>query len=144
MRFLAALIIAAMLPAPGPAVAQQRPAEPEPAAETSRPAEQVPISVERVRRELARPIPPRAGALRLDYYIEVYGKASALAFLEGVDFTGPAPYGAPTHREILNMITPKEFRAPAADIGALIAWINQKVKERQKAREQQARPPSSD
>jgi hypothetical protein len=33
------------------------------------------------------------------------------------------PYGAPTHREIVEHITPREYRAPAADISALIRWL---------------------
>jgi hypothetical protein len=34
------------------------------------------------------------------------------------------PYGAPTHREMLDMITPQEHRAPAADFGNLLRWLS--------------------
>jgi hypothetical protein len=43
---------------------------------------------------------------------------------------GPVPYGAPTHREIVNHITPQEFRAPAADFSALIRWLNDRNKKK--------------
>jgi hypothetical protein len=135
MKRLTALVLGVVLFVAGSAFGQRRAPEPDPV-ETSVSAESMPISVERVRRELSRQAPTGNVSLRLDYYVEVYGKTAALAaFLEGTDFTGPAPYGGPTHRDILNMITPQQFRAPAADIGALINWINQKLKERQKERD---------
>lgn len=135
MKPLTALVLGVLLAAAAPAAGQRSaPAE----AETSDSAESAPISVERVRRELARPETASYSQLRLDYYVEVYGKTAALpAYFKDSDFTGPAPYGGPTHREMLNMITPQQFRAPAADFGALIAWINQKLKERQERQERQ-------
>ena len=137
MSRLISLLVVAMLTAASPVWAQRSAGGP---AETSDSAESMPISVERVRRELARPESSRETALRLDYYVEVYGKMAALpAYFKDSDFTGPAPYGGPTHRDILNMITPQEFRAPAADIGALVTWINQKLKERQERKDREAR-----
>jgi hypothetical protein len=44
--------------------------------------------------------------------------------------TAPAPYGAPTHRQILEQITPQEFRAPAADFSSLFRWLSDKAKDR--------------
>ena len=41
--------------------------------------------------------------------------------------SGPVPYGAPSHREFIEHNTPQEYRAPGADIGALIAWLTAKA-----------------
>jgi hypothetical protein len=40
---------------------------------------------------------------------------------------GPVPYGAPTHKEIVAHITPKEYRAPAADFGVLLRWLAERA-----------------
>ena len=42
--------------------------------------------------------------------------------------TGPVPYGAPTHQQMLQMMTPKEFSAPVADFSALFRWLTDKTK----------------
>jgi hypothetical protein len=134
-----ALVLGMLLFWGASALAQGRAPEPG-AVGTSGSAEPVPISVERIRRELERPRSARDAALRLDYYIEVYGRTAALdAYLASMDFTGPARHGGPSHRDILHMITPQEFRPPVADIGALVRWINQKLEERQKEREARRR-----
>jgi hypothetical protein len=44
--------------------------------------------------------------------------------------TGRAPSGAPTHRQILEQITPQEYRAPAADFGSLFRWLADKAKDK--------------
>ena len=53
----------------------------------------------------------RAG-LNLRYYVEVYGKAPNLVLFTKEDNLehGPVPYGAPTHREMMEIVTPPEFR----------------------------------
>ena len=43
---------------------------------------------------------------------------------------GPVPYGGPTHREMLEQMTPKEFRAPAADFSALMRWLAERAAKR--------------
>ena len=64
--------------------------------------------------------------LNLRYFVEVYAKAPPIVLFTKEDnlLTGPVPYGAPTHREMLDMITPQEHRAPAADMGALLRWLS--------------------
>ncbi len=37
--------------------------------------------------------------------------------------TGPVPYGAPTHKEFIDLVTPQEFKTYPADINALIQWL---------------------
>ena len=41
---------------------------------------------------------------------------------------GPVPYGAPTHQEMINQITPKEFSSPVMDFNALMRWLADKSK----------------
>ena len=66
--------------------------------------------------------------LNLRYFVDVYAKAPNIVLFTKEDnlLTGPVPYGGPTHREMLDMITPKEHRAPAADLGALMRWLSGK------------------
>ena len=40
---------------------------------------------------------------------------------------GPVPYGAPSHREFIEHNTPIEYRAPAANFAALLAWLAEKA-----------------
>jgi hypothetical protein len=63
--------------------------------------------------------------LHIRYTIDVYGAAPRIEFFTKEDNlqTGPVPYGAPTHREMINQVTPQEFRAPIADFSALLRWL---------------------
>jgi hypothetical protein len=84
----------------------------------------LPIDLSRIRRGLVRQAAVRESrsGLNLEYIVEVFGKAPPInIFYREDNLTfGLAPYGSPTHREILNVITPKEFRAPVADLSALV------------------------
>ncbi len=72
----------------------------------------LPLNLDRIQRELHRfaireerqgPEPPLRPEANLVY--------------------GPVPYSAPTHREMIEHVTPKEYRAPAADFSALLRWL---------------------
>ncbi len=72
-----------------------------------------------------------ANGLRIDYRIQVFGRAPALDLFETFDpVDGPVPFGAPTHRDFLNVVTPQEFRSPPASISNLAFWAIQKLSER--------------
>ena len=91
----------------------------------------LPISVARIRTKLRQAPPSNTPGLRLQYYIEVYGKVNPLDLVGEFDLqTGPVPYGAPTHTELIQFVTPQEFRAPAADLigptRALLEWLARK------------------
>jgi hypothetical protein len=87
---------------------------------------ELPVSLDRIKRELAIAYTRPTDPLRLHYYVEVYGKMRRLDLLEDEDLSSAAvPYGGPTHRDILYQITPEEFRSPPADIGALATLIAQ-------------------
>ena len=67
--------------------------------------------------------------LHIRYTIDVYGQAPRIELFTKQDnlTSGPVPYGAPTHREFIEHVTPIEYRAPPANIAALIAWLTQKA-----------------
>jgi hypothetical protein len=63
------------------------------------------------------------------FNIDVLGTAPRLKLLSPEDNLrdGPVPYGAPTHRDMMNYATPMEFRAPVMDFNSLMRWIQSKV-----------------
>lgn len=68
--------------------------------------------------------------LKLTAYVDVVAKAPEIK-LFGADprtvkeqLTSQAvPFGAPTHRDVVQMLTPPEFRTPPMDLTALINWL---------------------
>ncbi len=78
------------------------------------------ISIVRIRRGL-RELPPSPAvkdALRLSYYIQVYGSMPSWRIFEGVDLSGGAfvRYGGMTHAEFLRLTTPRGFSLPAGSL----------------------------
>jgi hypothetical protein len=129
---LAAITTAVMIALPGSAqMAEQtasdielKPAAPSPAAPPGDP-----ISLDRVRKKLAE-LPPSAeqDRLKLEYYIEVYGRAPHIDLFQNFDVTaGPVPRSPPTHQDILDVVTPEGFRTPAPNLSAFIEWLRQKA-----------------
>ena len=76
--------------------------------------------------------------LKLTAYVDVVGKAPAIK-LFGFDtrtvkeqLTSQAvPYGAPSHGEIVRMLTPQEFRTPPMDLTAIINWLSQQLQNKE-------------
>ena len=68
--------------------------------------------------------------LNLRYYVNVYAPAPPIRLFTPQDNLafGPAPYGGPTHSEMMRMITPQEFRAPAADFSGIARWLANRSK----------------
>ena len=93
----------------------------------ARPALRVPVNLERVKRKLAA-LPVSDGGrsiLDLNYYLEVYGRAPRLDLLEGFDTRiGPVPFGGPSHADLRDLWTPREFSSPVADLGSLFDWLS--------------------
>ena len=92
----------------------------------------LPINIERIRRELNAALSDheQRDGLNLRYQIEVFGRAPAIKLFTAADNlkNGPVPYGAPTHREMVDQMTPQEFRAPIMDFSALFKWLADKTK----------------
>lgn len=86
----------------------------------------LPLNLDRIVRELHQfAIREERQGLNLRYVIDVYGQAPPLVFFgpEANLVYGSVPYSAPTHREMIEHVTPKEYRAPAADFSALLRWL---------------------
>ena len=90
------------------------------------PAIRLAVNLERVKRKLAALPASEDGRsiLDLNYYLEVYGRAPRLDLLEGFDtHIGPVPFGGPSHADLRDLWTPKEFSSPVADLGSLFGWL---------------------
>jgi hypothetical protein len=86
------------------------------------------VSLDRIRRELDQGEvreQRRDGLLSLEFHIEVYGTAPKIDLLKDYPLIGPTPYGAPTHREVIDFLTPEEFRSPAIPFSNLAVWAAQ-------------------
>ncbi|MGH9315102.1 MAG: hypothetical protein ACRD1S_18100 [Vicinamibacterales bacterium] len=136
MRPLALVLIVTLLAGPASAYAGQATGEPRarPAengrakAASDQPVKELPVSVERIRRKLAQAPASKTSGLRLEYYVEVYGKSPQIDIFNNFDATaGAVQYGSPTHQEFLNLVTPQEFKSPPADLltpaMALMKWL---------------------
>lgn len=95
--------------------------------------DQLPIDITKIEKELQRQaVVEERDGLNLRYSLRVYGVAPRLKiFAEDENLTtGPVPWGAPTHQEIINHITPQEYRAPFADFSALFRWLADRQKKK--------------
>ena len=91
----------------------------------------LPLNLARIQRELRRSVVrEERDGLNLRYVVEVYGQAPPIVLFGPADnlVHGPVPYGAPTHKDMIEHVTPKEFRAPAADFSALLRWLAERAK----------------
>jgi hypothetical protein len=115
----------ALLGIAGAAMAQQTAA---PQVDVSR----LPLDLVRIERQIRQSAvtTEQRDGLNLRYQVEVFGRAPELRLFGPEDnlTTGPVPYGAPTHREIIEHITPREFRSPVMDFNSLIKWLAEKAK----------------
>ena len=110
-------------------VALSTPAASAPPAAPAVDVSRLPIDLRRIEKSFRQTtIREQRDGLNLRYFVDVYAKAPAIVLFTKEDnlLTGPVPYGGPTHREMLDMITPQEHRAPAADMGALFRWLSGK------------------
>ena len=91
----------------------------------------LPIDLARIQRELRQStVRDESRGLLIRYKVDVYGVAPPIELFNRNDpelFNGPVPYGAPTHREMIEHVTPREYRAPAADFSALLRWFAEKA-----------------
>ncbi len=114
------LTAVALLGAAGSAAAQQATGTSGSAAAAAAPAlvatidvTQLPIDLRRIEQRFRTPeVRDERTGLNLKYYIDVYGKAPNIVLFTKEDNLehGPAPYGGPTHREMMEVVTPPQFR----------------------------------
>ena len=84
------------------------------------------ISFDRVRIKLAEPAPSKTKGLKIQETIEVVGVAPKLQIWDPktVNLTSQAvPFGAPTQKDIMKLIVPKEFQTYPFDLNALMQWL---------------------
>ncbi len=120
-----------MLGLAGSASAQQRSEPAMPATPIRIDVSLLPVNLERIQRELQQSSSKEErDGINLRYQIEVYGRAPEIQLFTPEDnlTTGPVPYGAPTHREVIEHITPQEFRSPVMDFNSLFKWLAEKAK----------------
>ena len=80
--------------------------------------------MERIQRKLRQAsVREERDGLNLKYMVDVFGLAPPIQFFAPREDlrNGPVPYGAPTHRQMVDAVTPQEYRAPAAQIFS-IPW----------------------
>ncbi len=102
-----------------------------PAAESTVDVSRLPINLDRIKRQVRQSTErAESDGLRLRYVVDVFGQAPRIELFGGLanSLTGPAPYGAPTHQDMLQIMTPQEFSAPAANFGNLFRWLADKAK----------------
>ena len=105
--------------------------QPAPAAQPQVDVSRLPINLERIQRQLRQTtVREERDGLNLRYIVDVYGQAPRIELFTKQDNlrTGPAPYGAPTHQDMLNVMTPQEYRAPAVNFSNLLKWFSGKAK----------------
>ena len=105
--------MAAFLLACAIVLAGQQPAPAQPAASssttTTSESAQLPVSLDRIQRALAAPPPLELKEQHPIFRLEVFGRKPTLEDVLGEKFWfGPTPYGGMTHREFMDMVTPKE------------------------------------
>jgi hypothetical protein len=64
--------------------------------------------------------------LRLSFQIQVYGQAPRIDVLKDVDlFNGQVPGTPPTHKDVIEFLTPPMYRLPALPFAAFMGWAAQ-------------------
>jgi hypothetical protein len=94
--------------------------------------ERLPINLGRIQRQLYRAsIREEHEGLNLRFFVDVFAPAPPIRLFTPQDnlVWGPAPYGAPTHRDMLNLVTPREFRSPPMDFSALVRWLRERSRD---------------
>jgi hypothetical protein len=117
----AALPAAAQTPA-APQSDQQPPPKAGPAP-SSVDSSRLGVSFDRIKRELAQSRAEdeqiRDGAMKLSFTVQVVGQAPKIDLLQGFSLNGPLNYGGPTHREMLDVVTPQAYKSPAVPLSAI-------------------------
>ena len=89
------------------------------------------VSLERIQKGLriAESTEQRSGSpLRLTFQIQVYGQAPKVEVLKDFDLVnGPVPNSPPSHREVIEFLTPQIYRAPGLPLSALMGWAAQQL-----------------
>ena len=131
-RFAVVAAVGVGLAAPAAAAAQEAPGTPgarAPGAEAPAAAAEasaLPVSLERIKRRMAAVREADNGRrklLNLNYYVDVYARAPSIELFRDFDPDGETvSYGSPTHLEMLEAVTPREWRPRAVSTGNVFSW----------------------
>lgn len=106
-----------------------------PAGATAQPAavdvNQLPVDLSRIQRRLRAEAARQAQeGLNLKFFVDVYAPAPLIVLFTPQDDLqmGPVPYSSPTHRDMIQHVTPKEYSAPPADFSALFRRLADRKK----------------
>lgn len=132
-HFVVPLLALLMATGPPAAMAQQPPADVNARPEAPVDISRIPIDLNRIHRELQQTtFREQQEGLNLRVTVDVIAQAPPLQMFQFTRednlLTGPVPDSAPTHRELVDHVTPREYRAPIADFSALIRWLAEKAK----------------
>ena len=91
----------------------------------------LPLDLQRIQKQLRESTTreEREG-LNLRYFVDVYGQAPPLVIFGPEDdlTAGPVPRTAPTHQDMVNQVTPQEYRAPAGNLNNLYKWFRERMR----------------
>src|SRR5206468_9732541 len=124
-RLLVVVLCIAALSAVG--AHAQEPASPSPDPSPIDPTK-LGVSFDRVRMQLTQRAPSKGHGLKIQETIEVVGKAPPRLLWDPktVNLTSAAvPFGAPTQKDIMKLIVPKEFQTYPLDLNALMQWLTE-------------------
>lgn len=131
MRVPALLALILGLAAPAWAQAQDPPPVEAAPVATAIDATKLGVSLSRIQKHLrvAEAKEQQAGdGLRLEFNIQVFGTAPRIDVLKGVDLVnGITPDSAPSHRQMIEFVTPQIYRTPALPVSAFAAWAAQRI-----------------
>ena len=100
------------------------------AQQTTVDVKRLPIDLTRVTNQLRQSAASEShNGLHIRYTVDVYGQAPRIDLFTKQDnlATGPVPYGAPSHRDMLEHVTPQEYRAPMMDFSNLLRWLTDRA-----------------
>jgi hypothetical protein len=100
------------------------------AQQTSVDVKRLPLDLTKVTRQLRQTAATEShNGLHIRYSVDVYGQSPRIELFTKRDnlATGPVPYGAPTHREMIDHVTPIEYRAPVMDFSSLVRWLTDRA-----------------
>ncbi len=146
MRAIAVLLVVTMASTPVLASAQGTPATtPAKPSTPSAKVESTPLSLARVRRQLIATevgTATRGDVLRIEEFVNVYGKSIAFDIMKDYDVTARAvQYGGMTHGEFLHLVTPEVYRNTGVDVFGLALgaakWAMTRNAEKRKKAEQE-------
>lgn len=131
-------LLALVLGLSSPAWAQAVEPAPPAAADSRIDATKLGVSLERIQKGLrlseSREKEKQGGnVLRLEFQVQVYGMAPKIEVLKGLDlFNGAVPGTAPSHRQLVDYVTPVIYRTPVAPLSTLAVWAAMQLFEKGK------------